>query len=94
MVTSQARHEQVSRACERGLSKRGTRELIEIARSGLGYVSVRAERDASRLRCLPTFPASRLLRVATAFLSGRGRSRGSFRTTSTVLRSFPDVLMA
>ncbi len=44
-MSSQARREQVALACERGLSKRRACELIEIARSGLGYVSVRAQRD-------------------------------------------------
>ena len=39
------RREQVALACERGLSKRRACELIEIARSGLKYCSVRAARD-------------------------------------------------
>ena len=46
MVSSQARREQVTLACERGVSKRRACELIEIARSGLAYHAVRAERDA------------------------------------------------
>ena len=52
MVSSQARREQVALACERGLSKRRACELIEIARSGLGYVSVRAARDAPSLEAM------------------------------------------
>lgn len=52
MVSSQARREQVAFACERGLSKRRACELIEIARSGLDYVSVRAERDAPTLEAM------------------------------------------
>lgn len=39
------RREQVALACERGLSKRRACELIEVARSGLGYCSVRTQRD-------------------------------------------------
>ena len=45
MVSSQARREQVVLACERGMSKRRACELMEIARSGLTYHSVRAQRD-------------------------------------------------
>ena len=45
-VSSQARREQVALACERGLSKRRACELTGIARSGLSYQPVRAERDA------------------------------------------------
>ncbi len=45
MVSSQARREQVALACKRGLSKWRACELNEIARLGLGYVSVRAKRD-------------------------------------------------
>ena len=52
MVSSQARREQVALACERGLSKRRACELIEIARSGLGYVSVRAQRDRPALEAM------------------------------------------
>ncbi len=51
-MSSQARREQVALACERGLSKRRACELIEIARSGLGYVSVRAARDAPSLEAM------------------------------------------
>ena len=57
MVSSQARREQVALACERGLSKRRACELIEIARSGLGYVSVRAERDAPALDAMKRLAA-------------------------------------
>jgi putative transposase len=56
-VSSQARREQVALACERGLSKRRACELIEIARSGLGYVSVRAERDAPTLEAMKRLAA-------------------------------------
>lgn len=57
MVSSQARREQVALACERGLSKRRACELIEIARSGLDYVSVRAERDAPALEAMKRLAA-------------------------------------
>ena len=57
MVSSQARREQVALACERGLSKRRACELIEIARSGLGYVSVRAQRDAPTLEAMKRLAA-------------------------------------
>ena len=57
MVSSQARREQVALACERGLSKRRACELIEIARSGLGYVSVRAERDTPSLEAMKRLSA-------------------------------------
>jgi len=56
-VSSQARREQVVLACERGLSKRRACELIEIARSGLDYRSVRAERDASPLEAMKRLSA-------------------------------------
>ena len=52
MVSSQARREQVALACERGHSKRRACELLDIARSGLGYRSVRAERDAPTLEAM------------------------------------------
>ena len=55
MVSSQARREQVVFACERGHSERRACELIGIARSGLEYRSVRAERDR------PTIEAMRRL---------------------------------
>jgi len=45
MVSSQVRREQVGLACARGLSQRRACELIEMARSGLIYCSVRAQRD-------------------------------------------------
>jgi len=51
-VSSQARREQVALACERGHSKRRACELIGIARSGLEYRSVRAERDAPTLQAM------------------------------------------
>ena len=44
-MSSQARREQVAFACERGHSQRRACELIEVARSGLSYRSMRAERD-------------------------------------------------
>ena len=52
MVSSQARREQVALACERGHSRRRACELLDIARSGLGYRSVRAERDAPTLEAM------------------------------------------
>ena len=52
MVSSQARREQVALACERGHSERRACELMDIARSGLGYRSVRAERDAPTLEAM------------------------------------------
>jgi len=51
-VSSQARREQVALACERGHSERRACELIGIARSGLDYCSVRAERDAPPLAAM------------------------------------------
>jgi putative transposase len=52
VVSSQARREQVALACEHGHSERRACELIGIARSGLGYRSVRAERDAPTLEAM------------------------------------------
>jgi len=49
--------EQVAFACERGLWKRRACELIEIARSGLGYVSVRTEPDAPALAAMKRLAA-------------------------------------
>jgi putative transposase len=57
VVSSQARREQVALACERGLSKRRACELIEIARSGLEYVSVRAEHDRPTLEAMKRLAA-------------------------------------
>ena len=57
MVSSQARRERVALACERGLSKRRACELIEIARSGLDYASVRAQRDAPTLEAMKRLAA-------------------------------------
>jgi putative transposase len=51
-VSSQARREQVALACERGHSMRRACELIGIARSGLEYQSVRAERDTPTLEAM------------------------------------------
>jgi putative transposase len=51
-VSSQARREQVALACERGHSERRACELIGIARSGLGYCSVRAQRDGPTLEAM------------------------------------------
>ena len=56
-MSSQARREQVALACERGHSKRRACELIEIARSGLGYCSVRAERDAPTVQAMKRLAA-------------------------------------
>jgi putative transposase len=56
-VSSQARREQVALACERGHSMRRACELLEIARSGLGYRSVRAQRDAPTLEAMKRLAA-------------------------------------
>jgi putative transposase len=56
-VSSQARREQVALACERGLSKRRACELLEVARSGLKYCSVRAERDRPTLEAMKRLAA-------------------------------------
>jgi len=57
VVSSQARREQVALACERGLSKRRACELLEVARSGLTYHSVRNERDAPTLEAMKRLAA-------------------------------------
>ena len=57
MVSSQARREQVTLACTRGVSKRRACELIEIARSGLAYRSVRAQRDAPAIEVMKRLAA-------------------------------------
>ena len=57
MVSSQVRREQVALACERGLSKRRACELLEIARSGLTYRSVRAERDRPAIEAMKRLSA-------------------------------------
>ena len=51
-MSSQARREQVALACERGHSKRRACELLAVGRSGLGYRSVRAERDRPTLEAM------------------------------------------
>lgn len=51
-MSSQARREQVALAIERGHSKRRACELMDIARSGLAYRSVRAERDQPTLTAM------------------------------------------
>ena len=51
-MSSQARREQVVFACERGHSERRACELIGIARSGLEYRSVRAERDRPMIEAM------------------------------------------
>lgn len=56
-MSSQARREQVALACERGHSKRRACELMAIARSGLGYRSVRAERDRPTLEAMKRLAA-------------------------------------
>jgi putative transposase len=56
-VSSQARREQVALACERGHSKRRACELMEIARSGLAYRSVREERDAPTIEAMKRLAA-------------------------------------
>ncbi len=81
-MSSQARREQVALACERGLSKRRACELIEIARSGLGYVSIRAQRDAPTLDAMKRLAAQyprygyRRIRV---FLRREGHGMGRHR---------------
>jgi putative transposase len=57
VVSSQARREQVTLACARGVSKRRACELIEIARSGLDYRSVRVERDAPVMEAMKRLAA-------------------------------------
>ena len=52
MVSSQARREQVNLACARGVSQRRACELVEIARSGLTYESVLAQRDAPTIEAM------------------------------------------
>ena len=56
-MSSQVRREQVALACERGLSKRRACELLEIARSGLTYRSVRAERDRPAIEAMKRLSA-------------------------------------
>ena len=81
-MSSQARREQVALACERGHSKRRACELIEIARSGLAYRSVRAERDAPTLEAMKRLAAQyprygyRRIRV---FLRREGHSMSRHR---------------
>ena len=83
MVSSQARREQVALACERGLSKRRACELIESARSGLGYCSVRTERDAPMLeammRLAGAVSALRLQEDPRVPETGRSRHEGRHR---------------
>jgi putative transposase len=52
VVSSQVHREQVALACERGLSKRRACELAGVARSGLGYQSILAARDAPALAAM------------------------------------------
>jgi putative transposase len=52
VVSSQARRERVALARERGHSRRRACEPMGIARSGLGYESVRAERDRPTLEAM------------------------------------------
>ena len=81
-MSSQARREQVALACERGHSKRRACELIEIARSGLAYCSVRTERDAPTLEAMKRLAAQyprygyRRIRV---FLRREGHSMSRHR---------------
>ena len=82
MVSSQARREQAALACERGHSKRRACELMAIARSGLGYCSVRAERDRPTLEAMKRLAAQyprygyRRIRV---FLRREGHSMSRHR---------------
>jgi len=57
VVSSQARREQVALACERGLSKRHACELLQVARSGLSYRSVRVEHDAPTIEAMKRLAA-------------------------------------
>lgn len=57
MVSSQARREQVTLACARGVSKRRACELIEIARASLTYHSVRAQRDTPAIEAMKRLAA-------------------------------------
>ena len=81
-MSSQARREQVALACERGHSKRRACELMGVARSGLGYRSVRAERDRPTLEAMKRLAAQyprygyRRIRV---FLRREGRSLSRHR---------------
>ena len=81
-MSSQVRREQVALACERGLSKRRACELIEIARSGLKYCSVRAERDQPTIDAMKRLSAQyprygyRRIRV---FLKREGHSLSRHR---------------
>ena len=81
-MSSQARREQVALACERGHSKRRACELMAIARSGLGYRSVRAERDQPTLEAMKRLAAQyprygyRRIRV---FLRREGHSMSRHR---------------
>lgn len=57
MVSLQARREQVAHACTRGVSQRRACELMDIARSNLGYRSVRAERDRPTIEAMKRLAA-------------------------------------
>ena len=57
MVSSPARREQAAFACTRGLSQRRACELMDVARSGLGYCSVRAERDQPAIEAMKRLAA-------------------------------------
>ena len=76
------RREQVALAGERSLSKRRACELIEIARSGLKYCSVRAERDQPTIDAMKRLSAQyprygyRRIRV---FLKREGHSLSRHR---------------
>ena len=81
-MSSQTRREQVALACERGHSKRRACELMDLARSGLGYCSVRAERDRPTLEAMRRLAAQyprygyRRIRV---FLRREGHSMSRHR---------------
>jgi putative transposase len=57
VVSSQGRREQVVLACERGHSMRRACELLGVARSGVGYCSIRALRDAPALEAMKRLAA-------------------------------------
>ena len=57
MVSVPARREQVAYAMRRGLSRRRSCTLLGVARSALGYRSVKAVRDAPVLACMTALAA-------------------------------------
>ena len=69
-------------ACARGVSKRRACELIEIARSGLTYRSVRAERDAPVIEAMKRLAAQYLrygYRRIRVFMRREGHGMSRYR---------------